>query len=385
MGKRADPVALYIDPPSHHFLEDRLFVVDDGRLNGDRILAPYAALREHLTAKGLSVHTADRLPAMPTVGRKIYVSMGRIPDWKRLEGRGDTVLSAFFAMECPIAAPELYRALPRIQQHVKRIFSWSDSPSLEPFVGQPVTLTSFRWPQSFSEVHAGIWDRTGRKFLVMINGNKLPRIYVDELYTERLRALAFFARQAEIDLYGVGWDGPPYKVGRRWAPAIVRRAERRLLHRWQQLHPDAYLESARRVYRGPARSKAEVLGQYTFAICFENMKLRGWVTEKIFDCFFAGTVPVYWGAPDIGDYVPAECFIDMRKFTGYDDLRRYLRSVSAKQIRQYREQAREYLGSPQFRPSTKEAFVEMFARIIAEDAGISGDLRERDAAVRTAI
>jgi hypothetical protein len=30
---------------------------------------------------------------------------------------------------------------------------------------------------------------------------------------------------------------------------------------------------------------------------------------------------------------------------------------------------REYLGSPQFRPSTKEAFVEMFAGIIAEDAG----------------
>jgi hypothetical protein len=375
-------VALYIDPPSHHFLDDRLFLVDDGRPNGDRILAPYAALREHLTAKGLSIHTADRLPAIPTGDRNIYVSMGRIPDWKRLKERGDTVLSAFFAMECPIAAPELYRALPRIQRHVKRVFSWSDSRSLEPFVGQPVTLTSFRWPQSFSEVHAGIWDRMDRKFLVMINGNKLPRIYVDELYTERLRALAFFASRGEIDLYGVGWDGPPYQVGRRWAPAIIRRAERWLLHRWQRLRPNVYLEAARRVYQGPARSKSEVLGQYTFAVCFENMKLHGWVTEKIFDCFFAGTVPVYWGAPNIEDYVPAECFIDMRNFTDYNDLRRHLRSVSAKQIRQYREQAREYLRSPGFRPSTKEAFVEMFAGIVAEDAGISVALCERDAPLR---
>jgi hypothetical protein len=369
MGNGADRVALYIDPPSHHFLEDRLFVVDDGRLNGDRILAPYAALREHLTAQGVSVHTADRLPANATGGRNLYVSMGRIPHWKRLEERGDTVLSAFFAMECPIADPDLYRALPRIQRHVKRIFSWSDSGSLERFVGQPVTLTSFRWPQSFSEVHAGIWDRTDRKFLVMINGNKLPRISVEELYTERLRALAFFGRQGEIDLYGVGWDGPSYQMGRTWAPATIRRAERWLRHQWQRMRPDPRLEAARRVYRGPAQSKAEVLGQYTFAICFENMKLRGWVTEKIFDCFFAGTVPVYWGAPDIETYVPAECFIDMRRFGDYDDLRRYLRSLSAQQIRQCRENAREYLGSPQFQPSTKEAFVEMFAGIIAEDAG----------------
>jgi alpha(1,3/1,4) fucosyltransferase len=369
MRNSTDRVALYIDPPSHHFLEDRLFLVDDGRLNGDRILAPYAALREHLTAQGLSVHTADRLPATPTGGRNIYVSLGRIPDWKRLEARGDTVLSAFFALECPIVEPKLYRALPRIQKHVKRVFSWSDSRSLERFLGEPVTFTPFRLPQSFSEVHAGIWDRTDRKLLVMINANKLPRIYVDELYTERLRALAFFGRQGEIDLYGVGWDGPANRVGRTWVPATLRRAERWLRHRWQRLHPDPRLEAARRVYRGPAQSKAEVLGQYTFAICFENMKLRGWVTEKIFDCFFAGTVPVYWGAPDIEAYVPAECFIDMRRFGDYDDLRRYLRSLGPQEVRRYRERVREYLGSPQFRPSTKEAFVEMFAGIIAEDAG----------------
>ena len=143
MGNRADRVALYIDPPSRHFLEDRLFVVDDGRLNGDHILAPYAALREHLTAQGLSVHTADRLPATPTEERNIYVSMGRIPNWKRLEARGDTVLSAFFALECPIVEPKLYRALPRIQKHVKRVFSWSDSRSLERFLGEPVTFTPF--------------------------------------------------------------------------------------------------------------------------------------------------------------------------------------------------------------------------------------------------
>ena len=52
-------------------------------------------------------------------------------------------------------------------------------------------------------------------------------------------------------------------------------------------------------WRGPARSKSETLGRYTFALCFENMVLKGWITEKIFDCFYSGTVPIYLGAPDL--------------------------------------------------------------------------------------
>ena len=39
--------------------------------------------------------------------------------------------------------------------------------------------------------------------------------------------------------------------------------------------------------------------------------VNGYVTEKIFDAFKAGCVPVYWGAENITKYVPAECFIDM--------------------------------------------------------------------------
>ena len=45
------------------------------------------------------------------------------------------------------------------------------------------------------------------------------------------------------------------------------------------------------------------------------------MTEKLFDCFFSGTVPVYWGAPDVFDWVPADCFIDMRQFTDFAQLR----------------------------------------------------------------
>jgi hypothetical protein len=281
-------------------------------------------------------------------------------------------LSAFFAMECPIVDPVMYRELKQGQHFFKRVYSWSDSASLERFVAGSLRCLPFRWPQAFDTVHEPIWSRAERKFLVMINGNKLPALSWQELYTERLRAVEFFGSTGEIDLYGIGWDGPPFRVGpRMWLPNVVRRAQRRLAGWWQHVRPDPLLAAARRAYRGPTPSKAETLGQYKFALCFENMILPGWLTEKIFDCFFAGTVPVYWGAPDIEKYVPGQCFIDIRRFSGYAELRDHLRSLSVADLRRYKENARDYLNSPEFYPSSTAAFVELFVRMIEEDVAAS--------------
>ncbi len=361
--------ALFIDPPSHHFLGDRLFDVNNGRLDGDQLLAPYAYLRDFFRARGVEVRTADYLPPEENGARNVYVSMGILSNYRKLATRQDTVLSAYFAMECPIVEPSMYRALRRAQRYFKRIFTWSDSSSLERFVGEPLRCESFCWPQSFGNVHEAIWGQSERKFLVMINANKLPRLYWQELYTERMRAVEFFSRTDEIDLFGKGWDEPSIRVGKTWVPYTVRRLHHGLLLRWQHFRPQPLLEAARRCYQGPARSKAETLGGYQFAVCFENSILKGWITEKIFDCFFAGTVPIYWGAPDIEDYVPADCFIDMRRFSGYRELRGYLKSLGEKDIQAYKENARAYLRSPRFRPFTKEAFAELFARVVEEDTG----------------
>jgi len=364
-------IALYIDPPSHHFLKDQLFKVDDGRLNGDHILAPYTCLRDFFTSKGIAVHTADYMPPETNKIQNVYVSMGMLTNYRRMAKRRDTVLSAFFAMECPIVEPSLYRELHQVQRYFKRLFSWSDSPSLEHFVGGPLQLHSFRWPQPFDAVHETTWRQTNRKFLVMINANKLPRVYWQELYTERLRALEFFSRNGEIDLYGFGWNEPSYRVGKTWVPYSLRRIQRLALHHWQRFRRDPRWLAICRAYRGPAISKAETLGRYTFAICFENMVLKGWITEKIFDCFFAGTIPVYRGTPDITDYVPANCFIDMRNFSTYEGLRAFLKALRQKDIARYKENARAYLASEKFKPFSREAFVELFKKIVEEDVGIS--------------
>src|SRR5439155_10433950 len=219
--------------------------------------------------RGMHVHTADLLPKQPGTDRIIYLNFGMPADYRRLARRHDVMLSALFIMECPIADPDFFRGLHDAQRYFKRIYSWTDSESLQPFVSGPIRLEPFRWPQNFDRVHEEIWSREDRQFLVMINSNKRPRLRYEELYSERIRAVAFFGQYGEIDLYGYGWDVPAYQLGRTRVPYTLQRAQRALLHQWQRLHPDPLLDAARRVYRGVAASKSTVLGGYTFSICFE--------------------------------------------------------------------------------------------------------------------
>jgi alpha(1,3/1,4) fucosyltransferase len=370
MKSPAQRIGIYFDPPSQHFLRNRLFDVDERQLTGDRIQEPYAFIKRYFTSKGVTVDTADYLPEEPDSTRKIYVSLGMLNAYGKLAQRPDVTLSAFFAMECPIVEPSIFRALPRIQPYFKRIYSWSDSASIQQFTGRPLPLKHLFWPQAFDHIHEDTWAQTERKFLVMINANKLPRVYWNELYTERMRAVEFFNRTNEIDLYGKGWDGPSYRVGTTWVPHTFRALGRSFLKHWYTFKPNPLLAAAQRAYRGPAVSKSKTMGSYTFALCFENAVIKGWITEKIFDCFFCGTIPIYWGAPEITDYVPAESFIDRRHFETYADLRTFLHSLNVRQIQAYRDGARAFIQSDKFRRFSKGAFLDLFREMVSEDAGV---------------
>jgi hypothetical protein len=48
--------------------------------------------------------------------------------------------------------------------------------------------------------------------------------------------------------------------------------------------------------------KEEGLCDYMFSVAIENGSYATYFTEKILDCFLTGTIPVYYGAPDIDNY-----------------------------------------------------------------------------------
>ena len=48
------------------------------------------------------------------------------------------------------------------------------------------------------------------------------------------------------------------------------------------------------------KEKISILSHYRFCLCFENTTSeQGYITEKIFSCFAAGCVPIYWGATNV--------------------------------------------------------------------------------------
>jgi hypothetical protein len=52
----------------------------------------------------------------------------------------------------------------------------------------------------------------------------------------------------------------------------------------------------------PIEKKEEALRDYRFSVAIENCAMPNYFTEKIGDCFATGTIPVYYGCPNIGDY-----------------------------------------------------------------------------------
>lgn len=105
------------------------------------------------------------------------------------------------------------------------------------------------------------------------------------------------------------------------------------------------------MYKGPVKGnqsseeKYDVMMQYKFYLCFENMSLAGYISEKIFDCFAAGVVPIYMGAPNITEYIPEGCFIDMRDFDSYEALYHYMKEMTEEEYQTYIVNIKNYLKS----------------------------------------
>lgn len=75
--------------------------------------------------------------------------------------------------------------------------------------------------------------------------------------------------------------------------------------------------------RDPA-VKHEYQRKHCFSMAYENEAAPGYQTEKIIDAFISGSIPIYWGNPQVADeFVPAS-FVHARDFSSHDELIKYL-------------------------------------------------------------
>jgi len=73
------------------------------------------------------------------------------------------------------------------------------------------------------------------------------------------------------------------------------------------------------------QAKLATISRYRFTLAFENSVARDYVTEKFYDALIAGSVPVVMGAPNVGDFAPADlCYVDVTDFAGPAELAAFL-------------------------------------------------------------
>lgn len=290
---------------------NRMFTQSASAL-GDDLSYPAIYMARQLEALGHKVSTLDMAP-LESYDAAVFLDHPTFlnPRFRQLQKMPGKKLYLFL-LENPANRPDNYWR--RNHRPFEKVFTW-DTTLVDgvKYIDAPLAV---KIPEPFS-----IDRREKKKFCVTVVSQKYSG-HPNELYSERVRAIRWFEHHhpAEFDLYGTGWDRA-YFTGKLSRLNLG-------LQRLYQCRPASWKRSRFPSWRGPVPSKNAVMRAYKFALAYENAAFPGYITEKIFDAFFAGCIPIYIGAPDVADYIPRETFIDRRRFGDEAELYRHLMLMS---------------------------------------------------------
>lgn len=328
-----------------NFSENKLFDPSSPR-NSDGLFTPYIALRERLLQCGIEVNTPDVNAGRP-VAFEIHMDGRPLAD--------NNISKYLIAVENP-----LINKLNGNVDYLKcfrRVFSWNEITQNLPDAVKILTpnfmvISDFR----------GYANR--EIFSCLISSNKVaPWVGANDLYAERIKLIRWYEQNAlsQFSLFGRGWGKP--------SPAFTRRDK--FFRRIDRLRTQVFGYKPFPSWRGEVKFKSEILTDAKFSYCYENVKdLPNYITEKIFDSFLSGCVPIYWGANNVQEYIPAHCFVDRRQFKDTSEVHRYLLSITPEEYGQFQKNIADFLKS-------EKAYlfsVENFASTIANT--ISGDIAQ---------
>ncbi|WP_395742598.1 glycosyltransferase family 10 domain-containing protein [Prosthecobacter sp.] len=284
---------------------NELFQADHPR-NRDSVFAPWILLRERLLQHGIELNTSDVNQGAP-VAFELHL------DAQQLTVPGAPAYLMLF--ETPAICPS-NRLDSSMRARYRKIFAWNDA------LVDGEKVIKYNLP-CFQVSVPEVTGFTGRpRLCCLISGNKMSRLTdPGELYSERLRTIRWFEKHApgDFDLYGTNWDSPPRRRG------LLGKLEKNL---WRHVLKPLGVKPFPS-YRGRLEHKHATLQETRFSICYENMQgLPGYFTEKIFDSFTAGCVPVYWGASNVTESIPAGCFLDRRQFKDTGEVYQRMKTMS---------------------------------------------------------
>lgn len=263
-------------------------------------------LKEEFKKRGYILNTQNKHP----VGQSDIVLLAR-PNPSLQNIRTDKIF--VWALESPISLPQ---PLPQdIQNYAKKIFTWrADLVDNKKTVYLPIV----------TRLNAGLTIDTAPKHKTVLVA-MVARNYTTPgaIYTLRKDTVNWFLNNHPNDfiLYGSAW-GP-----------------------FQKSLSPKQKENFATLYKGYASDKYAAVQPAKFALAYENTSHTDYVTEKIYDVMQSGTVPVYFGAPNITDYVPANCFVNKRDFPSYEALYTFLKEMPEDKYRAYLTCIQDFLHS----------------------------------------
>jgi len=226
-----------------------------------------------------------------------------------------------FMWEPPIRSRKMYSS--KIQNCFSKIYTWNDD-----LVDNQIYF-KFYYPV-LQPMIENVPDFEEKKLCTLVCGatTDKSRHHPNELYSHRIKAIRFFenCKEEGFAFYGRNWDAHKYPS-----------------------------------YQGPISDKIAVIKEYRFTLCYENCRdIPGYITEKIFDCFAAGTIPIYWGANNIEDYIPKQCFIDRRDFANLEQLYAFIKGMKKDEYEIYLQNIKIYLKSEKAALFSEKHFEEIF-------------------------
>lgn len=289
------PSLILIEPPSFHFYNDEFFNANSP-LNRDDCLRPNIILRDALATIGIDVHTSDcwgDLKGRYNPDSVHYWSLGG-PAVVALRFDPSVKKVGCYLMEPPVVKPRDYQLIPQLSVAFDRVYVHEGVRASQAQVNPSLTnLCPFSWPMTYpDDLPTEISGRLNRVAMICGGHTRFKSADPGNGYALRYRALVDPEIRGHVDLYGHGWG----------------------INKRDMLHPLSILRKlrVRRLHAPqPVTSKLEVLARYNFALCAENQAIDGYVTEKVVDCLLAGTIPIYWGAPDIDSRIPESCYISI--------------------------------------------------------------------------
>lgn len=258
-----------------------------GVYGADPARSPWRELRDWGAPFGLLVEfpdgPADGLDALLVLDRPAGIE-AVLAAWT-----GGPATACLVVEASPVSAPEVWDGA--YQGRFGQVLTWNDA-----LVDGGRYL---KWAGAWLDARPvfdpdAVMQRFFERRLAMLCAPAGASTHPQELYSHRLRTVRWFENEAPDDFSLYGED-------------------------WGESFPS---------WRGDTAAGREAFAGHRFAICYEEAQgYTGLLGPALLASLQAGCVPVYGGAPNVGDWLPEDCYLPVAAFATYADLHATLRAM----------------------------------------------------------